>query len=136
MRLLLLASLATASQVALSVQRLPSGDALAVQVHNGGPGPVTVPSCETLQVEVFDPAAERWTPVPSRACQRTEPAMSLEPGEHTFQVPIAVQASALVRVVLVFGLGCREGLPLDEAGCSGHEAAVSGSLTAFPPEER
>ena len=62
--------------------------------------------------------------------------MSLLPGEHAFHVPIVVQASALVRVVLVYGLGCRDGLSLEEAGCAVYQTTLSGNLTVFPPEDR
>jgi hypothetical protein len=47
-----------------------------------------------------------------------------------------VEASALIRVVLVYGVGCHEGLALDEAGCTRYDAAISGSLTAFPGGQR
>ncbi|MBN1335245.1 MAG: hypothetical protein JXB39_04745 [Deltaproteobacteria bacterium] len=137
MNLLLLASLAAADpRVSLTVERVPAGNALAVQVTHGGPGPITVASCQTLQVEIFDATTERWTPSSGNPCLRTEAAMALAPGEHSFNVPLAVEASALIRVVLVYGLGCREGLTLDEAGCTRYEAALSGSLTAFPEENR
>ncbi len=130
---LLLVPLALASpRVSLSVQRLPGGDALDVTVSNAGPGSITVASCETLQVERFDPEGKRWTPVGTGPCHRTEPAMALAPGENHFDVPLSIEASTLIRVVLVYGVDCHDGLALDEAGCTRYDAAISSSLTAFP----
>jgi hypothetical protein len=115
--------------------RIPSGEEIVATVENAMGEPIFVPACETMQVEAFDAEQGRWLPSPSRGCKETKVAVALPEGSHTLTASFAAERFTVIRLVLVFGLRCREGFALEMAGCEDLRAAISGNLTVAPPAE-
>jgi hypothetical protein len=113
--------------------RIPSGEEIVATVENTMGEPIYVPACETMQVESFDADQGRWLPVPGEGCKETKVAVALPEGNHSLSARYVTDKFAVVRLVLVFGLRCRDGFALELAGCEDLRAAISGNLTVSPP---
>jgi hypothetical protein len=115
--------------------RYDSGAEIAASVTNAMGEPIFVSACETMQVEVFDADQGRWLPASSGGCRETKPAVGLAEGAHSLTARHETDRFTVVRLVLVFGLRCREGFSLEMAGCEEFRAATSSNITVAPPEE-
>ncbi|MFH1466784.1 MAG: hypothetical protein ABIO70_20530 [Pseudomonadota bacterium] len=137
--LLLLAHVAVADPIVtihVERSRIPSGEQIVATVENAMGEPIYVPACETMQVEAFDADQGRWLPTPSQGCKETKVAVALPEGSHTLSASYVTDKFSVVRLVLVFGLRCRDGFALELAGCEELRAATSGNLTVAPPAEQ
>ncbi len=133
--LLLFASVALAEpSVVIEVdgQRFPSGVEVTAAVTNAMGEPIYVPACETMQVETFDADQGRWLPQGVGGCTETKPAVALTEGTHTLTARYDTDRFTVVRLVLVFGLQCRDGYTLEMAGCEEFRAATSKNITIAP----
>ena len=115
--------------------RFPSGEEISASVTNAMGEPIYVPACETMQVEAFDSDLGRWLPSSTGACLETKPAVALAEGTHTLTARYDTDRFTVVRLVLVFGLKCRDGFSLEMAGCDEFRAASSRNITISPPAE-
>ena len=135
--LLLLASHLAAADPAVAIEvdraRFPSGEEITAAVTNAMGEPIFVPACETMQVEMFDADKGRWLPFSTRECKETKPAVALTEGTHTLNAHYDTDRFTVVRLVLVFGLRCRDGYSLEMAGCEEFRAATSKNITISPP---
>ncbi len=115
--------------------RFPSGEEISAAVTNAMGEPIFVPTCETMQVEMFDADLGRWLPSSTGECKETKPAVALTEGTHTLTARYEADRFTVVRLVLVFGMRCREGYSLEMAGCDEFRAATSRNITISPPAE-
>ena len=115
--------------------RFPSGAEIAASVTNAMGETIFVPACETMQVEMFDADQGRWLPASSNGCRATKPAVGLTEGAHSLTARHDTDRFTVVRLVLVFGLRCREGYSLEMAGCEEFRAATSSNITVAPVED-
>ncbi len=115
--------------------RFPSGAEISASVTNAMGETIFVPPCETMQVEVFDADQGRWLPASSGGCKETKPAVGLTEGTHSLTAAHITDKFTVVRLVLAFGLRCREGFSLEMAGCEEVRAATSSNITVAPVEE-
>jgi hypothetical protein len=115
--------------------RYASGAEITASVTNAMGEPIFVPACETMQVEAFDADNKRWLPASGGGCKETKPAVGLTEGTHSLSARFDTDRFTVVRLVLVFGVRCREGFSLEMAGCEEFRAATSSNITVAPPEE-
>ena len=115
--------------------RFASGAEITASVTNAMGETIFVPACETMQVEAFDADQGRWLPTGTGACKETKAAVGLTEGTHSLSARFETDRFTVVRLVLVFGLRCREGYSLEMAGCEDFRAATSTNLTVAPVEE-
>ncbi len=115
--------------------RFPSGAEIVASVTNAMGETIFVPACETMQVEVFDADQGRWLPASSGGCKETKPAVGLTEGTHSLTASHDTDRFTVVRLVLVFGMRCREGYSMEMAGCEEFRAATSPNITVAPVEE-
>jgi hypothetical protein len=111
---------------------LASGEELSATLSGPLPSGAVVPSCHPLRVERFNEEAQRWQLVPDLECTGSEPAVPLGP-EMQLVTRVHLDRFGIVRLVLVYGLGCREGLSLEKAGCASIEAISSTNLSVQVP---
>jgi hypothetical protein len=115
--------------------RVPSGAEIRASVTNAMGETIFVSACETMQVEAFDADQGRWLPASSGGCKETKPAVGLTEGTHSLTARFETDRFSVVRLVLVFGLRCRDGYSLEMSGCEEFRAATSLNLTVAPVEE-
>jgi hypothetical protein len=115
--------------------RFPSGAEITASVTNAMGESIFVQACETMQVEAFDADQGRWLPTGSGTCMETKPAVGLTEGTHSLSARFETDRFTVVRLVLAFGLRCREGYSLELAGCEDFRAATSTNITVAPVEE-
>jgi hypothetical protein len=115
--------------------RFASGAEITASVTNAMGETIFVPACETMQVEAFDADQGRWLPAGTGACKETKAAVGLTEGAHSLSARFETDRFTVVRLVLVFGLRCREGYSLEMAGCEDFRAATSTNITVAPVEE-
>jgi hypothetical protein len=94
-----------------------------------------IPACQPLQVERFDEAHSRWVASGPEGCTKSRPAVPLHTGA-TLKTKVEAERFSIVRLVLIYGESCHEGLPLELAGCKEFRSVVSANLSVQPAEQR
>lgn len=85
---------------------------------------VFIPSCRALSWERFDEATQTYAALPGPACGPMAPAIPLdEKGVNLEEAPLTA-GFQVVRPVLIYGVGCRPGLPLPLAECDRIDALI------------
>ena len=121
--------------IEVASSRFASGAEITASVTNAMGESIFVPACETMQIESFDEEQGRWLPTSSGGCRETRAAVGLTEGTHSLSARFETDRFSIVRLVLVFGMRCREGFSLEMAGCEEFRAATSMNLTVAPAEE-
>ncbi len=129
-----LAAAEPAVTIKLDRPRYASGVEIHATVTNALGEPIFVPVCETMQVELFDADKGRWQPASTSSCNETRAAVALAEGTHALSTSFDTDAFTVIRMVLAFGLRCRDGYSLDMAGCEEFRAATSTNITVAPEE--
>lgn len=132
--LLLIGSVLANPKVNLVVENVQhiSGEEIAVKVINDSGKELMVPVCDTVQVEVFDVDTSRWIPFSKKQCSMSGEAMIIGSEARTLVTSIDVVKFSIARLVLVYGYECKQGLPIELAGCKGFGSTVSGNLSISP----
>ena len=124
-------------------QQVPTGQPVAFQVMRQEGRAIVeltavgdaafVPACRGVTWERFDTEERAFVPIAGPACAAGEAALRLEAEAVRFVAPeLSFSGAVTVRPVVVVGVGCQEGLPLELAGCqrvvpvSGPTIALSG----------
>lgn len=111
-----------------------SGDEVRARIEGKPSEPVFLPACGALQIEVFNSDTSRWEPREGDPCPRTQAAIPLADvfkSQPTMGLKVNVDRFTVARLILVYGVDCQPGLPLDLALCKRFEAAVSPNLSLF-----
>jgi len=112
--------------ISVSQSVYAAGDTVTVIVHNKSQRTLFVPGCHPFEVEVFED--ERYKRVSQDPCGWEGVAAALPPGEHEFTFQSSEENSGgIFRVTMVYGWGCREGLPLSQSRCEDFATVSSGS---------
>lgn len=111
-------ALAGDAPIELLVQE--GGDSVTVAVHAQS-GSVAMPSCRAVGWERLDDDTGQYVPLPGPACGPLEDA--IWPGDDGLEVRFQpkVLAYQVVRPVVVYGVGCRPGVPFALADCDSIE---------------
>ena len=115
-----------------------SGDDITARLRVERDGHYFVAACNTMDLEFFDPERSLWVTQPQDPCPRTEPALTLAAyiERHPTETVIAdVDRYTLVRLVMPYGVDCREGYPLELADCRTLDAVISANLSVNPPKD-
>lgn len=111
-----------------------SGEQVLARVEGNPSEAVVIPACGSLRAEVFDPDSRGWTPLESERCPKSQAAVPLAEalkGGPVMSIRVVTERFSVVRLVLVYGVSCQPGLPLELATCKRIEAAVSPNLSVF-----
>ena len=79
--------------------------------------PVAIPACRAVGWEQFDEASGAYQPLPGEACGAMAPARWLDAEGLSVTYEPSRSGFHVVRAVVVYGVGCRKGLPLELADC-------------------
>lgn len=94
---------------------------------------VSLPACRGVVWEAFDPATERFLPVPSPPCGASAPPIRLDQQGLRFDPPRQVARPAQVRVTALVGTGCRTDRPFAIAACQQAVFLVSPPISLPAP---
>ncbi len=134
MFLLLAASLAHAGDpqpVEIVVQEEGTAVTVSVRVLDAS---VALPGCRAVGWEGLDDDVGGFAPLPGAACGPMTEAIWLGDGEYTARYAPTVGGFQVVRPVVVYGVGCRRGLPFALAGCDSVEV-LRGSNASVRPKQ-
>lgn len=85
---------------------------------------VFIPSCRALSWERFDEATQTYSALPGAPCGPMAAAIPLDEKGMTLEEAPLTAGFQVVRPVLVYGMGCRPGLPLPIAECDRIDALI------------
>ena len=111
-----------------------SGQEVRARIEGKPTEPAFLPACGALQLEVFEADENRWVPEEGDPCMRTQAAVPLADvfkNQPTMGLKVNVERFTVARLILVYGVDCQPGLPLELAVCKRFEAAVSPNLSIF-----
>lgn len=96
------------------------GGAVSVTVTNGGRAPIFLPTCQALTFERLE--GETYVELSPEPCAAEAEAIRLMPKEKRVVTATPIASGAhILRPMVTFGVGCRPGLPLDQAECERFE---------------
>lgn len=127
---LALARAGDAPPVEIVVQE--EGDAVTVSVRVLDAG-IALPGCRAVGWEGLDEDAGGFAPLPGPACGPMTEAIWLGDSEYTSRFVPKVGGFQVVRPVVVYGVGCRRGLPFSLADCDSIDM-VRGSNASVRPK--
>ncbi len=123
--------------VAIGQRAYPAGASVEIRVINATRRPIYLPGCASYTLERFDDRRDTFVPLPPRRCEWENNAIVVPPGDRTFSVkPRVGGARAILRAVVTYGVGCREGVPLTRARCSRVDTAYSRSFVVLQATEK
>ena len=118
---------ADAVSVSTSQEVYAQGDEVKVVIQNDSGGTIFVPGCHPFEVESFQ--EESYARVARDSCKWEGVAEALPEGTHELTYTTGeAQGKGIFRVSVVYGTGCREGVPLGRARCEDFATVVSGSF--------
>lgn len=107
------------------VEIFVSDDAGEVEVSVRATGrPVFIPGCRAIGWERFDDATKSYVPIEAAPCGPLTAAVQVDSKGLTLLEAPSVTGFQVLRPVLVYGTGCRPGLPLPLADCDNISALV------------
>ena len=93
------------------------GGEVAIRVVNKGKSSVYLPGCDAVVLELFEQGTG-FTPLPPKNCDAEGQVIEIKAGEKKkFAIWPGMEGVNYLRPVVTFGVGCRSGLPLDQAEC-------------------
>lgn len=98
----------------LMVQELGDSVTVSVRVLDRS---IALPACRAVGWEGLDDDLGAFAPLPGPACGATSEAIWLGDEELTATFKPSAGGFQVVRPVVVYGVGCRRGLPFALAGC-------------------
>lgn len=119
--------------VSLNARSYRAGETIQITIDNAGAEPIYLPGCAAYSLERFQD--ERYTPITVKRCESEQNALLLPRGSRNFELPAPSGERSILRVEVVYGVGCREGIPLSRAGCRGFDTASSSTFTLLPAGE-
>lgn len=135
MILLLSVASALAGQDAIPIEILliPQDDHVQVDVRAPGQA-VALPSCRAVGWERFDDDSKGYLPITGSPCGPMAPATWLTGDGISVTYAPTTPGFQVVRPVVVYGVGCRQGLPLALADCDSIEVMRGPSATLQVPD--
>jgi len=124
---------AAAVTVSLNARSYRAGETIQITVDNAGSEPIYLPGCAAYSLERFQD--ERYTPITVKRCESEQNALLLPKGSRNFELPAPSGERSILRVEVVYGVGCREGIPLSRAGCKRFDTTGSSTFTLLPAGE-
>lgn len=103
----------------------PVATPVVVKVGNTSGRPVSLPGCANVTLQQYNEERDSFIPLAPKRCEWEGNAVTVPPGDRTFQFEPSHSARAILRAVVTYGIGCREGVPLSQARCSSIETAYS-----------
>lgn len=116
----------------LDTRQISAGGEVSVSLSRVLPADALVSGCQKLGIERYDEGRRQWIADPPLDCVIARPAQALE-AEKGLKVSIPAERFSIARVVLVYGLGCEKGLPLEQAGCRDLLALTSENISVQAP---
>ncbi len=107
-----------------------AGPVPAVRVRAVG-APVAVDACRGVVWEGLDEVKQSFVPLPAPACGPAGPAVEVDGEGVVFRREEAEGGAAMVRAVVVVGVGCAPGRPVAVAACKSI-SVVEGPPIAVP----
>ena len=120
--------------VLVSVDRraYPPGISGNIRVDNKTRHPLFPPGCASYPLERFDKKSDGFVPLPPRRCTWENNAIPVPPGDRTFTFkPPPRDERMILRAVVTYGVGCRDGVPLSRARCKRVDTAYSRSFVVL-----
>lgn len=133
--LLLALPIASADSAPVELLVVEEGNAVQVTVH-AQEGSVALPACRAVGWERVDDDAGGYVPLPGPACGPMEDALWVGAEGLTARYAPAVGGFQVVRPVVVYGVGCRRGLPFALADCDSIEVLRGPSASVRPKAAR
>lgn len=117
---LLLSAIAFAGDAPIEILVAEEGDAVSLAVH-AEPGVVAFPACRAVGWERVDDDTGQYVALAGPACGPMEDA--LWPGEEGLNIRFqpTITTFQVVRPIVIYGLGCRPGVPFALADCDSIE---------------
>lgn len=129
------AALAQSGVAPIEILVVHDGDHAEISVRAVG-SPVAVPACRGVGWERFDDATGGYVPLPGPACGPQAPALWLDGQGTTFSYTPTTSGFQVLRPVVVYGVGCRQGLPFSLADCDAVEALAGPNAPVRGPAPR
>lgn len=118
---------ADAVSVTTAQEVYAQGDEVTVVIQNDSGSTLFVPGCHPFEVETFQ--EESYARVARDACKWEGVAQALPAGKHELTYTTTEgYGKGIFRISVVYGTGCREGVPLGRARCEAFSTVVSGSF--------
>lgn len=118
---------ADAVSVVTAQEVYAQGDEVTVVIQNDSGSTIFVPGCHPFELESFQ--EEAYARVPRDICKWEGVARALPAGKHELTYTTSEgTGKGIFRISVVYGSGCREGVPLGRARCEDFTTAVSGSF--------
>ena len=117
---LFFSAIAFAGDAPIEILVAEEGDAVTLSVH-AEQGAVAFPACRAVGWERVDDDTGQYVALPGPACGPMEDA--IWPGEDGMNVRFqpAISTFQIVRPIVIYGLGCRPGVPFALADCDSVE---------------
>ena len=112
------------------------GVPVKIKVVNTRSHSIALPGCATYSLEQFSEEQEDFVPLRLQRCEWEKEAVLIPKGERVFEFNPPHSKRAILRVVLTYGLGCQEGVPLGSARCSSLHTAYSSTFVLLPGREK
>jgi hypothetical protein len=109
------------------------GVPVKVEVTNRLGERVFLHGCASYAIERF--VDDRFVPLAPLRCEWEEDAIALETGSRTFEFSPPHDERSIYRLVVTYGLGCREGVPLSRAQCARFGTAYSSTFVSLQTPE-
>ncbi len=107
----------------------PPGAPVHIQITNRTGRPIFLPGCASYTLERFDGDQDAFVALPPKRCTWENDAIVVPPGDRTFTFkPPPRDERLILRAVVTYGQGCREGVPLSRARCKHVDTAYSRSF--------
>lgn len=134
MLLMLALSLARAGDaLPVEILVLEEGDAVQVSVRVLDPS-IALPGCRAVGWEGLDDDVGGFAPLPGQACGPMTEALWLGDTEYVARFVPAAGGFQVVRPVVVYGVGCRRGVPFELASCD-QVLVVRGNNASVRPKQ-
>ncbi len=107
----------------------PPSSPVNIRIDNRTGHTIYLPGCASYTLERFDDEQDAFVPMPPRRCTWENNAIPVPPGERTFTFkPPPKDERLILRAVVTYGQGCRDGVPLSRARCNRVDTARSRSF--------
>ena len=121
-------------QLSVDQKAYPPGTRVKVQLQNNLGAKIALPGCASYSIQRF--VDDAFVPVPPIRCEWEQDALVVPPGPRVFEFEPPHTERAILRAVITYGVGCREGVPLSRAGCERFETVYSAPFTVLKAADK